>query len=118
MKDNETSSDEVISKERLPDIVARLHREVCQLKREIQEIKANADFLNDPMLDSATVCQFLCISYRQLKTYKQRGDITPIYNGSKCIYPTSEVRRFVDNVLRVKGKKTKTIIKQRDEEQR
>lgn len=91
-------------------ILNRLTQEVEHLKADLAKIRANANFLDDPLLDSATVCQFLSMSYRQLKTYKQQGEIVPIYNGRKCLYPTSEVRRFVQEVLKVKGKKLKKII--------
>jgi hypothetical protein len=89
---------------------------VRRLDREIAAIRDNAEFMADQLLDSATVCQFLSMSYRQLKTYKQRGEIVPLYNGTKCLYTSSEVRRFVEQVLKVKGHKLKTNIlkKERD----
>jgi hypothetical protein len=83
---------------------------VRRLDREIAALRGTAEFMADPLLDSATVCQFLSMSYRQLKTYKQRGEIVPLHNGSKCLYPTSEVRRFVEQVLKTKGRKLKTDI--------
>ncbi len=102
-----------LTHEQLVMLVGRLCEDVGTLKREFASIHANALFMADPLLDSATVCQFLSMSYRQLKTYKQRGDIVPLHNGTKCLYPTSEVRRFVEQVLKVKGHKLKTNIIER-----
>lgn len=87
-----------------------LRLEVDAMREELKMIKGDSQFLNDPLMDSAAVCQFLCISYRQLKNYKSRGDITALRNGSKCLYRTSEVRRFIDEVLMVKGRKTKALL--------
>jgi hypothetical protein len=99
--------------EQLTAWVRRLSDDIGRLDKELAAIRGNAEFMADPLLDSATVCQFLSMSYRQLKVYKQRGEITPLHNGSRCLYPTSEVRRFVQEVLKTKGRKLKTnIIKQ------
>jgi hypothetical protein len=92
-------------------VVERLSEDMERMKKEFAAIRGNAEFMADPLLDSATVCQFLGMSYRQLKTYKQRGEIVPLYNGTRCLYPTSEVRRFVNEVLKIKGHKVKTNIK-------
>ncbi len=100
--------------EQLTDLVRRLYDDVGRLSKEFAAIRNNAEFMGDPMLDSATVCQLLSMSYRQLKTYKQRGEIIPLYNGSKCLYPASEVRRFVHEVLKIKGHKLKTNIIERE----
>lgn len=45
-------------------ILNRLTQEVEHLKADLAKIRANANFLDDPLLDSATVCQFLSMSYR------------------------------------------------------
>ncbi len=105
---------EELTHEQLTALVGRLSEDVQGLKQDFTAIRANAEFIADPLLDSITVCQFLSMSYRQLKTYKQRGEITPLRNGHRCLYPTSEVRRFVQEVLKVKGHKLKTNIKERE----
>ena len=90
----------------LEELAVRLGR----LEREFAAFRDGAGPEADQLLDSATVSQYLSISYRQLKKYKQRGEITPVYCGTKCLYPASEVRRFIHEVLKVKGRKTKTDI--------
>lgn len=87
-----------------------LREDVDFIKEELERIRIDVAFRNDALMDSAAVCRFLSISYRQLKIYKSRGEITALYNGSKCLYKTSEVRRFIDEVLMVKGRKTKKLL--------
>ncbi len=96
--------------EELTAWVRRLSGDVERLEKAFAAVGDGPGCMSDPLLDSATVCQFLSMSYRQLKTYKQRGQIVPLYNGTKCLYPTSEVRRFVQEVLKEKGHKLKTNI--------
>lgn len=103
-----------VTHEELTAFVRQLNVRVGRIGEELAAIRGNAEFMADPLIDSATVCQFLSMSYRQLKVYKQRGEIVPVYNGSKCLYPTSEVRRFVQEVLKVKGHRLKTNIIERE----
>lgn len=99
-----------VTHEELTDYVRRLSARVGRMDGELAAMRSGTEFMADPLIDSTSVCQFLGMSYRQLKNYKRRGEIVPVYNGRKCLYPTSEVRRFVEEVLKIKGHKVKTHI--------
>ena len=104
MRKKELTED--MSPEQVASEVVRLRKDVNLLIVEMREVRVLKNSIDgDAFMDVDWVCKYLNISDRQLRRYKRAGLIIPTYIGRRCLYRSSEIKRFIDEVLGKRGVK-------------
>ena len=92
------------SNEELADMVLELRGQVRSLSREVRDLRELKNPLEDEtFMDLEYVCRYLNLSIRHVYRYRQSGELAYVKIGRRVLFRTTEVKRFLDEVLSEKG---------------
>lgn len=96
---------EEITPEEAIKVLYVLREEVKIIKNDIRELRAISKCIDgDRFMSTKEVCYYLNISDRQIRRYVKSEELKATYFGRKVSYRQSEVIRFLNEVLLVKGR--------------